>query len=169
MSNALNTTAPKIPYGRADFRGIRLDGSLYVDKTRFVRELENHSYVLFIRPRRFGKTCWLSTLECYYDRRAKDDFEAVFGGTEIGAKPTANRSRYVVLRLNFSRLRRTDGQAGGGVRPLLPSASARHLGAPPRICFPQTPSGTSSHRLPWRGGSTRCSCTWRSTAFPSTC
>ena len=102
MSNALSTTAPKIPYGRADFRGIRLDGSLYVDKTRFVRELENHSYVQFIRPRRFGKTCWLSTLECYYDRRAKDDFEAVFGGTEIGAKPTANRSRYVVLRLNFS-------------------------------------------------------------------
>ena len=101
MSDAPNIV-PKIPYGRADFRGIRLDGSLYVDKTRFVRHLENHSYVLFIRPRRFGKTCWLSTLECYYDRRAEDDFEAVFGGTEIGAKPTANRSRYVVLRLNFS-------------------------------------------------------------------
>ena len=102
MSDAPNIAAPKIPYGRADFRGIRLDGSLYVDKTRFVRLLENHSYVLFIRPRRFGKTCWLSTLECYYDRRAKDDFEAVFGGTDIGENPTANCSRYVVLRLNFS-------------------------------------------------------------------
>ena len=102
MSDAPNIAAPKIPYGRADFRGMRLDGSLYVDKTRFVRRLENHRYVLFIRPRRFGKTCWLSTLESYYDRRAKDDFEAVFGGTEMGAEPTANRSRYVVLRLNFS-------------------------------------------------------------------
>ena len=102
MSDVLDTVAPKIPYGRADFRGMRLDGSLYVDKTRFVRLLENHRYVLFIRPRRFGKTCWLSTLECYYDRRAKDDFEAVFGGTEMGEEPTANRSRYVVLRLNFS-------------------------------------------------------------------
>ncbi len=39
MAEALNTVAPvapKIPYGRADFRGIRLDGSLNVDKTRFV-------------------------------------------------------------------------------------------------------------------------------------
>ena len=105
MSHAPNIAAPKIPYGRADFRGIRLDGSLYVDKTRFIRRLENHSYVLFIRPRRFGKTCWLSTLECYYDRRAKDEFEAVFGGTDIGENPTANRSRYVVLRLNFSAFR----------------------------------------------------------------
>ena len=53
-----------------------------------MRLLENHSYVLFIRPRRFGKTCWLSMLECYYDRRAKDDFEAVFGGTDIGENPS---------------------------------------------------------------------------------
>ena len=42
---------PKIPYGRADFRGIRLDGSLYVDKTAFIRPLEDHNHVLFIlRP-----------------------------------------------------------------------------------------------------------------------
>ena len=91
--------APRIPYGRADFRGIRLDGSLYVDKTRFVHRLEEHNYMLFIRPRRFGKTCWLSMLECYYGRHHQDEFEALFGGTEIGASPTANRSRYVVLRL----------------------------------------------------------------------
>ena len=101
---AAPNTAPRIPYGRADFRGIRLDGSLYVDKTAFLRPLEQHSYVLFIRPRRFGKTCWLSTLQSYYDRceREKDAFDAVFNGTAIGQSPTANRSRYVVLRLDFS-------------------------------------------------------------------
>ena len=93
---------PGIPYGRADFRGIRLDGSLYVDKTRFVRQLEEHNYVLFVRPRRFGKTCWLSMLECYYGRHHRDEFQTLFGGTEIGASPTANRSRYVVLRFDFS-------------------------------------------------------------------
>ena len=93
---------PEIPYGRADFRGIRLDGSLYVDKTRFIRPLERQRYVLFIRPRRFGKTCWLSTLECYYSRNGREEFEALFGGTQIGAEPTANRSRYIVLRFNFS-------------------------------------------------------------------
>ena len=57
MFCAPDIAAPKIPYGRADFRGIRLDGNLYVDKTRFVCRLEYHNYVLFIRPQRFGKTC----------------------------------------------------------------------------------------------------------------
>ena len=102
MSDTPDIALPRIPYGRADFRGIRLDGSLYVDKTRFVRRLEDHNYVLFIRPRRFGKTCWLSMLECYYDRNGREEFEAVFGGTDIGASPTASRSRYLVLRFNFS-------------------------------------------------------------------
>ena len=103
MTDAPNTAAaPLIPYGRADFRGIRLDGSLYVDKTGFIRPLERHRYVLFIRPRRFGKTCWLGTLECYYGRHHKGEFEAVFGGTDIGAKPTAARGRYLVVRFNFS-------------------------------------------------------------------
>ena len=93
---------PAIPYGRAYFKGIRLEGCMYVDKTRFIRELEDERYVFFIRPRRFGKTCWLSTLESYYDRREAADFDAVFADTDIAAKPTPNRSRYVVLRFNFS-------------------------------------------------------------------
>ena len=96
------TAAPRIPYGRADFRGIRLDASLYVDKTCYLRTLEDHSYVLFIRPRRFGKTCWLSTMQSYYDRCEEATFDAVFNGTAIGKSPTPNRSRYVVLRLDFS-------------------------------------------------------------------
>ena len=99
---ATSNTAPRIPYGRADFRGIRLDGSLYVDKTAFLRPLEEHNYVLFIRPRRFGKTCWLTLLECYYGRHGRDEFEAVFGGTDIGASPTEERGRYLVLRFNLS-------------------------------------------------------------------
>ena len=91
-----------IPYGMADFRAIRREGFLYVDKTRFVRELEDERYAFFLRPRRFGKTCWLSVLEHYYDRTRKDDFEALFAGTNIGCEPTAKRSSYAVLRLNFS-------------------------------------------------------------------
>ena len=102
MKAAPNTTVPEIPYGRADFRGIRLDGSLYVDKTAFIRPLERHRYVLFIRPRRFGKTCWLRTLECYYGRHHRGEFDAIFGGTDIGASPTGARGRYLVLRFNFS-------------------------------------------------------------------
>ena len=86
--------APRIPYGRADFRGIRLDGSLYVDKTRFVHRLEEHNYMLFIRPRRFGKTCWLSMLECYYGRHHRDEFVLRDAG-EIAASSNALRHERV--------------------------------------------------------------------------
>ena len=91
-----------IPCGWADFRAIRLERRLYVDKTRFLRPLEDRRFVFLIRPRRFGKSCWVSLLENYYDRNRADEFEAVFGGTDIGCAPTANRHRYVILRFDFS-------------------------------------------------------------------
>ena len=93
---------PSIPYGYAYFKGIRREGCLYIDKTRFLRALEQERFAFFIRPRRFGKSCWLSLLESYYDRTEAADFDAVFAGTAIGADPTPNRSRYVVLRFDFS-------------------------------------------------------------------
>ena len=93
---------PHIPYGQGDFRRIRLNRWLYVDKTRFLRRLEQEHYVFLIRPRRFGKTLWVSLLENYYDRWWGHEFEATFAGTDIGADPTPERHRYVVLRFNFS-------------------------------------------------------------------
>ena len=94
---------PRIPYGEASFRRIRVNGWLYVDKTRYLRSLEEEErYAFFIRPRRFGKSCWLSLLECYYGRHWAHEFEAMFGGTDIGRAPTAERGRYVVVRFNFS-------------------------------------------------------------------
>ena len=102
MAAAAHKPYPPIPYGMADFRAIRREGFLYVDKTRFVRELERERHAFFLRPRRFGKTCWHSVLEHYYDRTRTDGFEALFAGTDIGRAPTANRGAYAVLRLNFS-------------------------------------------------------------------
>ena len=96
------TAHPRIPYGEADIRRIRLKGWLYVDKTRFLRRLEEESYVFLIRPRRFGKSLWVSVLENYYDRSRADEWGAVFDGTDIGREPTDDRSRYVILRFNFS-------------------------------------------------------------------
>ena len=93
---------PRIPYGWADFRAIRREGRLYVDKTRFLRRLEEERYVFLIRPRRFGKSCWVSLLENYYDRNRAGEFEALFGGTDVGGRPTDQRHRYVVLRFDFS-------------------------------------------------------------------
>ena len=97
---------PAIPYGRGNFRSIRLDGCLYVDKTRFIRTLEQEArYAFFIRPRRFGKSLWLTMLNAYYNRVQAKDYEAVFAGTAIGANPTPNRSRYVTLYFDFSAFR----------------------------------------------------------------
>ena len=93
---------PLIPYGWADFRAIRLERRLYVDKTHFLRSLEEERFVFLIRPRRFGKSCWLSLLENYYDRKWAGEFEQVFGGTNIGREPTENRHSFVTLRFDFS-------------------------------------------------------------------
>ena len=93
---------PMIPYGWADFRAIRLEHRLYVDKTRFIRPLENERFAFLIRPRRFGKSCWLSLLENYYDRYWAHEFEQIFGGTDIGRSPAENRHSYVALRFDFS-------------------------------------------------------------------
>ena len=93
---------PRIPYGQSDFRRIRLNRWLYVDKTRFLRRLEREDYVFLIRPRRFGKSLWVSLLENYYDRWWGHEFDATFAGTDIGRNPTAERHRYVVLRFDFS-------------------------------------------------------------------
>ena len=102
MATATRKPFQPIPYGMADFSAIRREGFLYVDKTRFLRDLEDERHVFLLRPRRFGKSCWVSILQHYYDRSRKDRFEALFAGLDIGREPTANRSQYAVLRLNFS-------------------------------------------------------------------
>jgi hypothetical protein len=93
----------RFPYGLADFRKIRDEGYYYVDRTDRIALLEEAgSQLLFLRPRRFGKSLWLSTLENYYDLARAADFERLFGGLKIGQNPTPLRNRYFILKLNFS-------------------------------------------------------------------
>ncbi|MEZ4728726.1 MAG: AAA family ATPase [Caldilineaceae bacterium] len=93
----------RIPYGVADYRRIRTDNAYYVDKTHFIPLVEAAPYYLFcIRPRRFGKTLWLSLLRHYYDINLKDEFETLFGDTYIGTHPTAERNSYLVLFFNLT-------------------------------------------------------------------
>ncbi len=92
----------RIPYGVANFYDIRSRNQLYVDKTRFIRNLEEYNYVFLIRPRRFGKSCWVSVLSNYYDRNQVEKFEMYFGGLDIGKAPTEERNRYVVIWFDFS-------------------------------------------------------------------
>ncbi|MEA3642955.1 MAG: AAA family ATPase, partial [Lamprobacter sp.] len=93
----------KFPYGTADFHKIITDGYYYADRTERIRTLETVSdQVLFLRPRRFGKTAWLTTLENYYDLARAGEFDALFGGLAIGREPTKRRNSYFVLRWDFS-------------------------------------------------------------------
>jgi hypothetical protein len=100
----------KIPYGVSHFGELRTNGYFYVDKTHFLPELENLGprYLLFLRPRRIGKSLFISLLEHYYDLGRADQFDALFGGLWIHHNPTPERHRYLVLSLDFSRVP-TDG------------------------------------------------------------
>ena len=93
----------KLPYGLSDFRLLQTDDYYYVDKTRFIEEVENSPRFLFmIRPRRFGKSLWLSILESYYDVAFEDRFEELFGKYYIGQHPTSERNKYLILSFNFA-------------------------------------------------------------------
>ncbi|MBK1649973.1 AAA family ATPase [Rhabdochromatium marinum] len=93
----------KFPYGTADFKAIRSEGYYYADRTERIRALEEAGkQLLFLRPRRFGKTAWLTTLENYYDLARAGEFDALFGALAIGQHPTTRRNSYFVLRWDFS-------------------------------------------------------------------
>lgn len=93
----------ELPYGIADFRRIRQQGLVYVDRTGYLHELEKLGRVLvFLRPRRFGKSLWLQTMASYYDLRRLEEHELLFGSLEIGRRPTSLAHRYFVLQWNFS-------------------------------------------------------------------
>jgi len=98
----------KIPYGVSNFKKLILDDSLYIDKTYFIELLESkHNFLSFLRPRRFGKSLFISTLQYYYDEYYKNDFEAIFKDTYIGKNPTKLKSSYKVLFLEFSGIETT--------------------------------------------------------------
>ncbi len=93
----------KIPYGVSDFNEFRVKNLYYVDKTRFIRDIEEKgSYLFLIRPRRFGKSLFLGIMEAYYDIAYKDRFDSLFSGTDIHQNPTKEKNSYMVLKLNFS-------------------------------------------------------------------
>ena len=93
----------EIPYGIADYSAIRRENMTYVDKTRFIVELERAGrFLFFLRPRRSGKSLMVSTLACYYDRNNVDRFEPFFGESWIGAHPTQEKNRYMILPFNFA-------------------------------------------------------------------
>ena len=94
----------KLPYGISNYEELIEDGYYYVDKTMYIEKLENlaEKRILFLRPRKFGKTLFTSTLENYYDLKKVDKFERLYGQTYIGKNPTKLKNSYHILKFNFS-------------------------------------------------------------------
>jgi len=93
----------KFPYGISDFYKVRTGGHVYIDRTdRIALVEEAGEQLIFLRPRRFGKSLWLSTLENYYDVAKAGEFARLFGDLAIGRHPTPRHNRYFILRWDFS-------------------------------------------------------------------
>ena len=94
----------KLSNGMSNYEDIVKENRIYVDKTMYIEKMENlpDKTIMFLRPRKFGKTLFTSTLECYYDKLKESEFYMLFKDTYIGKNPTENKNRYCILRFNFS-------------------------------------------------------------------
>lgn len=97
--------AKRIPYGVSDFMDIIQRNQYYVDKTMYLPMLEDEADALFfIRPRRFGKSLFISMMQAYYDIGMKDRFQDLFGNLWIGSHPTEYQGHFQILYLDFSKI-----------------------------------------------------------------
>lgn len=89
----------KYPVSESSFRKIREGGYAYVDKTAYIHQLVNTGSFFFLsRPRRFGKSLLISTMDSYF--RAERE---LFKGLDIDRLEPEEWTAYPVLRLDFTR------------------------------------------------------------------
>jgi len=94
-----------LPLGVKDYVRLRDRNYYFVDKTEYISTLENTGdFLFFTRPRRFGKSLFVTMLKEYYDILAQDRYEKEFKDTWIYKNPTPERGQYQILLFNFSRI-----------------------------------------------------------------
>lgn len=94
----------KIPYGISNFSKIATEHYYFIDKTDYLEKLENlgERYIFYLRPRRFGKSLWISLMQHYYGIDYKEQFSDLFGRYYIGKNPTPSANKYLILCFDFS-------------------------------------------------------------------
>ena len=93
----------KFPYGISDFQSIIEEQYFYIDRTDRIAFIEKAGkQLLFLRPRRFGKSLLMSMLENYYDVAKSEQFDSLFGHLAIGKNPTPMHNKFFVLSWDFS-------------------------------------------------------------------
>jgi hypothetical protein len=91
------------PYGLSDFGTLIEHDYWYLDRTDRLAAIEAAGrQLIFLRPRRFGKSLLLSMLEHYYDLARTDQFETLFGHLAAGRHPTPLHNQYFVMKWDFS-------------------------------------------------------------------
>ena len=93
-----------IGIGIDDFREIILTNSFYVDKTKFIEELEKDTskVQLITRPRRFGKSLNMSMLKYFYNIENRDENRKLFSNLYIEKSPIfSEQGKYPVIFLSF--------------------------------------------------------------------
>lgn len=86
------------PIGEQDFRRLREGGFLYIDKTRYIEKIKDGSkYIFLARPRRFGKSLFLSSLQYFFE-----GLRELFKGLYIDSADW-DWQAYPVLRLDLNR------------------------------------------------------------------
>lgn len=95
----------RLPYGISDFIQIREENLYYLDKTQYLELMERTDNFLFLtRPRRFGKSSFLTMMEAYYDVNLSGRFDELFGGLYVHEHSTKERNSYQVIHLDFSQV-----------------------------------------------------------------
>ena len=98
----------KLPIGRDNFKDIIEGDFYYVDKTKIIEELlDKGAYIaLFPRPRRFGKSLMISTLDEFFNVEKKESNKKLFEGLYISkSKYIEEQGKYPVIKLNFKSLK----------------------------------------------------------------
>ena len=93
-----------IGIGIDDFREIILTNSFYVDKTKFIEELEKDTskVQLITRPRRFGKTLNMSMLKYFYNIENRDENRKLFSNLYIEKSPIfSEQGKYPIIFISF--------------------------------------------------------------------
>ena len=98
-----------IQYGISNFAKVSELNAYYVDKTIYIPDIDAGNYLFLLRPRRFGKSLFISMLSMYYDIKLENEFDTLFKGTWIHANPTKHKNKYFVLRFDFSKINKEEG------------------------------------------------------------
>ncbi|MEZ4887256.1 MAG: AAA family ATPase [Chitinophagales bacterium] len=96
----------KLPHSISNFEDLVTQDYYYVDKTHYIELLENtdKKYLFYLRPRRFGKSLFISILQHYYGLEYKDKFQQLFGNYYIGQHPTSTANQYMVIDFEFTKI-----------------------------------------------------------------